>query len=301
MRNLARLLKESGQTVDVIGFTDRVQPEDKNMVLGQDRANAVVKFLRDDNGVPAAQFNKVESRGEARWDGTTNEVRNQQFRRAEVLLVGSDDLLIIVDQTGATALQDKPLPDHTDGSQGNGFIVARKFAGQAVDATAVKVGDSATSVGIKDDAAADGGGALAKGSAEAYAFNLARDVNAGSAAHKVRATRKGSVVTFASTDDAVLIDLVTLSANDIKLSADGGAGVTKPLAPIAAGATATKDKPKIAVAVGISVDYRSSRQFEQSVNGNSSISARIVAVPAPVEFLDEIKKFLAPDPAAAKP
>ncbi len=296
LRNLARLLRDGGQTVNVVGFTDRMQPEDRNTVLGQQRADAVARFLKD-NGVPAAQIDKVESRGEDRWDGTTDEVRNQQFRRAEVMLAGSDDLIIIVDQTGTTALQDTPLPDRTDGSQGNGFIVARKFAAQAVDATAVKVGESNTSVAVKKDAVTDAAGNFAEGSPEACAFNLARDVNAGSADHKVRATRNGSVVTFASTDDAVVINLVTLSAGDIELEAADGASVTKPLDAIAAGPTASTDKPKITVAVGISVDYRTSRQFEQSVNGNSSISARLVAVPAPVEFLDEIKKFLPADEA----
>lgn len=294
LRDLSRLLVAGGQTVNIVGFTDRVQPEDRNTALGQRRADKVAEFLRK-NGVPAAQIARVESRGEDRWNGTTDEVRNQQFRRAEVMLAGSDDLFIMVDQAGAAALQDAPEPSHTDGSQGNGFIVVRKFAAQAVDATAVKVGESQTSVALKQDAVADASGNLASGSPEAYAFNLARDVNAGSATHKVRATRTGSVVSFAGADDAVTIDLVTLSANDIRLEAAAGASVTKPLASIAAGPAASKDKPKIAVAVGISVDYRTSRQFEQSVSGNSMISARLVSVPAPVEFLDEIKKFLAPE------
>lgn len=295
LRNLARLLKDGGQKVDVIGFTDRTASPAHNTPLGQRRADAVRDYLRS-NGVSDAQFGQVTTRGEDRWDpGTPDGEANPQFRRAEVMLVGSDDLMIVVEQTGAIALQAKPLPDKT-GAQGNGFIISRVFAAQAVDATAVTIGDSSTSVAVKDDAVTDPSGNFAKGSAEAYAFNLARDVNAASATHKVRATRKGSVVAFASTDDAVVIDLTTLSANAIKLSADGGATVTKPLGTITPGATATKEKPKIAVAVGISVDYRTSRQFEQSVNGNSSISARLVAVPAPVEFLDEIKTFLTPAP-----
>jgi hypothetical protein len=95
---------------------------------------------------------------------------------------------------------------------------------------------------------------------------------------------------------------VTLSTADFTLSADGGAEVSKQLEALKpAGPTASKDKPNITVAAGITVDYRSSRQFEQSVNGNSSITARLVAVPAPVEFLDEIKKFLTPDKTGTTP
>ncbi|PXA82609.1 hypothetical protein DMC25_12100 [Caulobacter sp. D4A] len=292
---LARTLRDSGSVVDVIGFTDRVASQDYNIKLGEDRANAVANYLKS-NGVPAAQIRKVETKGEDRWVGATDEVSNQQFRRAEVLLADSNDLLIIVDSAG-TQLQATPTPDKTGGSaSGNGFIIVRHFTAQAVDATAVKVGASDTSVAISGAAVNSGGSNFAGDTPEAYAFNLTRDVNAGSATHGVRATRQGGVVTFADAKDVVLINLVTLSANDIALSAADGASITKALAPIAAGPTASGDKPKISVAVGLAVDYRTSRQFEQSVNGNSSISARIVAVPAPVEFLDEIKTYLTPAP-----
>jgi len=298
---VARTLKDSGSNVDVVGFTDTMFTDASNLDLGKRRAQAVAKYLTD-NGVPAGQIRKVETRGEASWKakGATDEGANQQFRRAEVLLADSNDLLIVVD-SAATQLQATPTPDKTgNGATGNGFIIVRHFAAQAVDATAVKVGASDTSVAISGTAVATGG-PFAVDTPEAFAFNLARDVNAGSATHGVRAVRQGGVVTFVDAKDVVVVNLVTLSANDIALSADGGASVTKALAKIAAGPTASADKPKISVAVGLAVDYRTSRQFEQSVNGNSSISARIVAVPAPVEFLDEIKTFLAAPAASPAP
>lgn len=46
------------------------------------------------------------------------------------------------------------------------------------------------------------------------------------------------------------------------------------------------------VAVGASLDVRYSRQFEMNVTGNSSISARLVSIPAPPAFLETIKTFL---------
>lgn len=290
---VARALKANGATVDVVGFTDRVDTDPYNQKLGLDRANKVAEFLRD-NGVAPGQIRKVESSGEASWkaQGAVDNVANQQFRRAEVLLADSNDLLIVVESAG-TQLQTTPTPDKTSSGGGNGFIIVRHFTAVPVDGTAVKVGASETSVAISGTAASDGGTTLDANSPQAYAFNLARDVNAGSATHGVRAVRKGGVVSFSDAKDAVIINLVTLSANDIALSAADGASVTKALDKIAAAPTASGDKPKVSVAVGLSVDYRTSRQFEQSINGNSSISARIVAVPAPVEFLDEIKTFLA--------
>ncbi len=45
------------------------------------------------------------------------------------------------------------------------------------------------------------------------------------------------------------------------------------------------------IAVGASVDVRVARQFEMDVSGNSKVSARLVSLPAPPEFLDEIKSY----------
>ncbi len=42
-------------------------------------------------------------------------------------------------------------------------------------------------------------------------------------------------------------------------------------------------------ALGVSVDFRMSRQFEMSMEGNSSMSARLVSVPAPSGFVDFLK------------
>lgn len=45
------------------------------------------------------------------------------------------------------------------------------------------------------------------------------------------------------------------------------------------------------IAVGASVDVRVARQFEMDVSGNAKVSARMVSLPAPPEFLDEIKTY----------
>lgn len=291
---VARMIRDGNLTVDVRGYADTRNTDDYNMRLGQRRADSVARFL-EDNGVPRARMASVTTGGEARWAGAEIPADNQQFRRVEVTLAGSSDLYVLVESDGEH-LQATPLPDMSGGGSGNGFIFAKKFSALAVDGTGLKLG--ASTVPIKGDAVNSGGTTHTAGSAEAHAFNLARDINAGTATHKVRASQQGNVVVLANADDAVVIDLVTLSANDIKLEAGGGATLSKPLAGIAAGPTASKDKPKVSLAVGVAVDYRQARQFEQSVNGNSAISARLVAVPAPVQFLEEIRKYLAPQPGA---
>lgn len=293
----ATAIKAGDFSITILGYADKRGGEGANDILGKNRAEAVADYLAG-KGVARAKM-KIEVGGERRWDGVPVTTNNQQFRRAEVMLAGSTDLIILVEDKGEQL--DDAAPDKSGGGAGNGFLFARKFDALPIDGTAVKLGASATSVAIKKDAVNDSGTVFAEGSPEAHAFNLARDINAATATHKVRATRNGAMVLLANADDAVVIDLVTLSANDIKLEAGGGATVTKPLAGIKAGADAPKEKTRYTFAAGLTADYRKSRQFEQSVNGNSSISARLVSVPAPVEFLDELKTYLGQIPQPRQP
>jgi outer membrane protein OmpA-like peptidoglycan-associated protein len=304
---VARIIRDGNLNVVITGYADTQgrQPTAADRVaynrdLGLRRARAVRQALID-RGVAAARIaDPVQSGGEDRWAGSPVNIPNEQFRRAEITLAGSTDLLIVV-ESGTEQLQETPTPDLTGGGAGNGFVFARRFSALPINGTAVLLGASATRVAISTAAVNSGGTTHAAGSAGAAAFNLTRDINAGTATHRVRATQNGGVVVLANADDAVVIDLVTLSANDITLAAGGGAAVTRPLGSIAAGPTASRDRPRVTAAVGISVDYRRSRQFEQSVNGNSAISARLVSVPAPVEFLDELKQYLGAVPQPRPP
>jgi outer membrane protein OmpA-like peptidoglycan-associated protein len=295
---VARSIRDGNLSVVVTGYGDTRNTDEFNRNLGQQRADAVKQQLVA-NGVDPARI-RTATGGEERWRGTPDGTDNQQFRRAEITLDGSTDLFIMVENNG-TQLQATPLPNRTDGSAGNGFILARRFAAQPVDGTALKVGESQTSVAISGAAVNVGEANHPANSPEAFAFNLARDINANSATHRVRATQQGRVVMLSNAEDAVIIDLVSLSANEITLTASGGASVTRPIGTITPGPTASQERPNVSVAVGLSVDYRKARQFEQSVNGNSSISTRLVAVPAPVEFLDEIKQYLSREVTPAPP
>lgn len=46
------------------------------------------------------------------------------------------------------------------------------------------------------------------------------------------------------------------------------------------------------IAVGGSIDFRYARQYELSMEGTASVSARLISLPAPAEFLDHVKDFL---------
>lgn len=302
---IAGILRAGTQPLTVSGFTDRVDSEARNVRLGNDRATRVKDQLIA-LGIAASRITTPVSTGEQRWIGTPNSVPNAQFRRAEVALSGTDNYIVVEADSG-TLLQATPTPDMTGGGAGNGFVAVARSTALAVDATAVNVGVAATAAAIAGTAVNRDGTTFAADSPEAFAFNLAATINAASATNLSRATRRGTVVFVARSDDAIVLDLLTLGTADITLTADGGARISQPLATAAGtgGSTTTPaaspNRTNVALAVGASVDYRTSRMFEQSVNGNSAITARLVAVPAPVEFLDEIRTFLAPQPATPTP
>jgi hypothetical protein len=188
---------------------------------------------------------------------------------------------------------DKPTPDGTvAGFTGNGFVMTSKNPGLPVNATVLKLGDPEVEIDFSDAAVNETEPNFAQGSAEAHAFNLAKAINTRAQEIKIRAFRRGSVVFLAGADDAVTLDLLLLGSKDVTLKAEGGAEIIKPLERIGAGPRAEIPDRNISLAVGATVDHRTSRMFETSVNGNSSISARLVAVPAPAEFLQEVRRFL---------
>ena len=297
LQHLATLLKDGTQRMKVHGYTDLQGEKDKvNVPLAQERADRVRKHLVS-LGIADTRIDPASTPGESRWTGTSELTPNAQFRRVEIVLEAATDLFIVVQEAGST-LQATPTPDKTGGGTGNGFVAVTRTTGRSIAAdTKVKVGEAQVAITLSGNAVNTPDDVHAANSPEAFAFNLTQAINAKSAEHKARASRKGTVVYLAGADDAVLLDLLTLSSDDIKLTADGGASISKPLEKIAAAGAKTEEPAKssnFSVAVGASIDYRTSRMFETSVNGNSSISARIVSVPAPVEFLDEIRKFLAP-------
>lgn len=313
LREAARLLKAADVEVDVVGFADRQgftggkdQTTDaaRNLQLGQNRAITVASQLQA-YGVNAAKIRPPRSEGEDAWKNTPDEVANSQYRRVELRVKDAQTYFIVVDAEGTQTFQTAPSPDKRS-STGTGFIAVHTASAQAVDGLKLKVGSSKTEIEIKGDAVNSSDAQLAASSPAAYAHNLTAAINAKSDTHKARAVRRGGVVYLTGVDDVVTLDLITLSTDSLKLAADGGASVStalpEPKAATKGDTTAdSKGGSNVSLAVGLSVDYRESRRFDQSVNGNSSISAHLVAVPAPIEFLEEIRKYLAPATATTTP
>ncbi len=112
--------------------------------------------------------------------------------------------------------------------------------------------------------------------AAATAANLA---TAASSITGFSAAAAGAIVTITGTSGT---SVATSNANAFTLSASRIPGLAQ---------FESQDR-KRAMAWGSSISVRYSRQFGVEITGNSAIRARLVAVPAPAELLDEISAYL---------
>lgn len=288
LRRVARLLKASGLSVRVLGYTDRSGPSSYNVGLGNRRVAATIAYLQA-QGVSAAQLQAVTSTGEQRWaqEGAADGQQNEAHRLVEMILVDTPKRFVFIDGDDSHTL--KPvLPDHTAGpTPGNGWVYVSDPAAVNLSAGGRKVVIRGVDFPLSG-AAIDG---LATHSGEAYARHLALDVNAHPTV-QVKAWATGHVCNLALAGDNFALELVSTEDREISMSSTEDVTVTRQFSRSTTTHTTSQNTGNRTIAVGASLDYRSSRQFEQSVTGNSSITARLVSIPAPPEFLALVKDFL---------
>jgi outer membrane protein OmpA-like peptidoglycan-associated protein len=83
LKRLAERMKQTGETARLTGHTDNKGPDDYNLKLGMDRANAVKQFLLE-VGVPEAQT-MVESKGESQPTAPNDTEQGQAENRRVVI------------------------------------------------------------------------------------------------------------------------------------------------------------------------------------------------------------------------
>lgn len=293
LASLARALIASRAKVKVAGFTDRSGPIPYNVKLGNRRRDAVIGELKA-LGVPADQLIPVvPSTGESRWKGQPSPERNADHRLADISLADTADKFVFIRGDASHGIEpDKVTPDTRAAPTGpdNGFV----FAGGASENGNLSAGGRKIVIkGAEFTISGAANGAFTTHSPEAYAANLARDVNANQAV-QVKAWATGNVCNLANAGDSFELLLVTSESREITLAGTSDVIVTSQFAKtqtITKADTATGNRT---VAVGATVGVRFSKQFDQTVTGNSTISAKLVSIPAPPEFLDQIKTFLTP-------
>lgn len=288
---IAMAIKANSFEVEVEGFADRQQfrPNSStdilNKKLGLRRADYLEQLLIA-NGAPA---NKITSQsdGDDAAEATDSPGQdNQQFRKATVKIKASPHHWLFIDQ-GPTLTSIAP-DMQSDSSASNGFTFVYN------PPSSLDLGDKKVTVDTNDfDLSGAAGGGNASGSPSAFAHNLAASINANDTLD-ASATSLGNITTITKDSDKYNWTLATIESGNISLSGTDGITVVTPF-PSAPAATSGQTTPRTgnrSVAVGASLDVGYARKFEMNVTGNSSISARLVSIPAPPEFLATIKEFL---------
>lgn len=292
---IARLLRERPELkVEIEGYAD-AQPfrgkkphesADLNLMLGTARARQVHDRLFA-NGAPSGSVDVKTSGGATDALAAGGPADNEAFRRVDIRVVGRDSHWIEVTARPGGPVLSGVQPDLTSGAQaGNGFI--HLFAPQPLGLSSAKVTISRTEFDLSPTAASGAD----EGEPGAYAANLARSINEDEKVG-VAASVEANVVTVLRDDHPVRMDLFTSSSRRLPLEGSDGVTVQRPFPdPEQRDLTEPKTGNR-AMAFGASLDVRYSRKFETHVTGNSSISARLVSIPAPPQFLETIRGYLA--------
>lgn len=287
---LADSMKKIGFSIEIEGFADTQQYKGKddsevlNKQLGNNRANEVKKELVS-LGVEPSSISLTDSKGDsaARAAGDSDGKDNQEYRYVALRRTSHKKHWLRIQSKGnGPKIKAEKLPDNTPG---NGFIY--QYVQPPLDLS----GKSVTIEGNKfpyDGTAISG---YKQNSAQAYATNLSHAINSKTSS-KLQASVQNNIVSVSKSSDKYQLTLVTSSKEEVKIESSEGIAVTSQFTSIKHTKIAKKESGNSSVAVGATVDARYSRQFEMDVKGNSSISARLVSIPAPPEFLETVKKYL---------
>jgi outer membrane protein OmpA-like peptidoglycan-associated protein len=294
--DLSQLIIRQNLNVTIQGYAD-AQPyrdgsrpsDDSNRDLGQRRGLHLQRLLLA-HGVPAARINVVQSTGAADAQADVaagGPVDNVRFRRTDVNVAGRTAYYLVCDAPSGTDITavspDKLTPPP---GTGNGFIYLYRpqplsLSGNSctIDGTNFPFSGAAVSSGP------------ASGTPEAYAQNLMTAIN-GNSSVAFTSSATGNVVTVFQKSQPFRLTLYSTQSRNIEMSGTEGVRITREFTRSSSSSGTRENTGNRTVAIGASVDVRYGRQFEMNVTGNSSISARLVSIPAPPQFLETIKDFL---------
>lgn len=293
LMDLAQFIKLHGLNVEIEGYADaqryrgqnQTDSDQSNRELGDCRADEVERYLLA-NGVPAGQITKVPSRGAADAQAAGGPADQVRFRKTEVWVPGRTVYYIFCNAPNGTPIQgvspDKTTPP---AGSGNGFIFL--FRPEPLSLS----GRSVTIDGTNFPFSGAPAGGHASGSPEAYAENLKTAIN-GNSSVDYTSSAEENVVTVFGKSSPFQLTLITAERRNIQISGSEGITITREFSRSTSSNLTQQATGNRTVAIGASVDVRFSRQYEMNVTGNSAISARLVSIPAPPQFLETIKDFL---------
>lgn len=294
---LASLINELGIEVEVEGFADaqqfrrRTETESDalNTELGLNRAKEVERRLLA-NGVASGKITPMSSGDNAAEENVRNnggDVDDINFRKVEIRVKNRTAFWLIVKSRSGGPNLETISPDFRANPQtaGNGFIYLYK-------PTALELsGKKVTIRGVDFTISGASGGGFASGSPAAHAFNLSKRIHDNTQVDFTSSAEQ-NIVTVFKKDQPFQLSLATAETRNIQMTSTEGIEIKTQFSRTQSQSASTQNTGNRTVAVGATVDVRFSRQFESNITGNSSISARLVSIPAPPQFLETIRDFL---------
>ncbi|ATG50807.1 hypothetical protein CFK38_04155 [Brachybacterium vulturis] len=291
LEGIARMCRDSGITLRVTGHTDRQRfagrdqdtSDDLNEALGLRRAQEVEDALVA-YGAPADRI-EVESVGVR--ETPRGEPRDRVRWRCVDIEFDPPFHCVIVKATSATASLSGVTPDDLTAPISTGNAWFHLLAPRELSLSESSVTIDGTEFAFSG---APGGGA-ASGTAGAFAHNLATSITANTAVD-FTASADANVVTVYRKSSPFTLTLYTVEEREMSISGTEGVTVTREFTRTSSSSSESTDSSNSTVAFGATVDVRYSRQYETTITGNSSITARLVSIPAPPQFLEAIQDFL---------
>lgn len=294
LEEIADMSRDNGAHLNVVGHTDQqaypgglTVSDGANLALGQRRADTVHDRLLA-YGAPAGNITAT-SNGvvDARTaGGPADQVR---WRCVDILF---DPLIafVTVKATTATATLEGVTPEDLTAPLETGNAWIHAFRPRALELA----GSSVTIDGTEFELSGVAGGGAETGSPEAFAHNLEASINAnGSVGYTSSAD--ANVVTVYGRSSPFTLTMYTTESREMRLSGTEGITVTREFSRTSESSSESSESSNSTVAFGATVDVRYARQFESTITGNSSITARLVSIPAPPQFLEVIQDFLTED------
>lgn len=291
LEGLGRMSRDRDMRLRVVGHTDqqtypggRAVSDRANLALGQRRADAVRDELISYGASPGNIIATSDGVASARAaGGPADQVR---WRNADISF-DPPILYVLVRATSATASLTDVTPDDLTPPLSTGNAWIHLLIPQAVSLS----GESVTIDGTEFALSGAAGGGHAADSDESFAHNLAASITANTAVD-FTASADANVVTVYRKSSPFTLTMYTVEEREMSISGTEGVTVTREFTRTSSSSNESTSTGNSTVAFGATVDVRYSRQYETTITGNSSITARLVSIPAPPQFLETIQDFL---------
>ena len=275
---LSQILKsDSNARITIVGSTDTSAGNSYNLKLSSDRCKAMTAWFKS-TGVPVAQI-KEDPKGETIAAGSIpNDTRDRNFRYVQIAITSAPDYLYF-EEGGDIADDATPIVGAADVNR----FIWLEGAGPVSPTIELGFGEGELDI------------TAASAAARTQVINDNRSSYKYSAEYRnemiyaLHDETQMSYTTYSRSESEIEIESASSSSESEQGQEDTFliANSENTLSNFKSDASDLDTSSTFAV--GGSVDFRTARQFEIEMEGNASISARLVSLSAPSELLNELK------------